>query len=625
MGLTMTSEAEEINVAELLNTLSNQEKDIGVRNLMAERLGDLLEDQVQPVVAGLPSVLDELLERRHKTRELRVLGKIFVSLGKLCFIFPEKDQVKSLLKSKLKPISTDEFALLEHILHALKRAAPAYPELVLDLRDKIKGILSLSGHLPLKELALEVLTFASWNSAYLIREFIPEIEEMIKQGREADRNIALQTIYRVSRKNYYVVESLIKDLVPESAEEADKETLFLLSNVEIPPDERDLIERIFALNERILLEAQDPDAVAKAANGLAKLVEDEELSELQEKHAQNLRLKIEESANDEEKAELISTTSIPNWADAAIVDSLISLCVKVLTSGVEAKEVKISAAEALHANLLVFHEFGGVILDGFVEVLETGWEEEIKLTIIEILTSTPTLDKNEKETVIESLIKFVEREEEGMLARMAAAEALSDFASQDPRVVSQFGNELFEAFDSSTITDVKRSLVEGAGTLLKNMEVKGENPFLTILVEALDDRELYTTSIEHLNSVAYRTPASLIGYTKALFEFYETLSAMEREEAEHLQRGARVSYFERPKRLFIRILVALLNVHSEIIEDAVNIFTLTLKNSKSENLIREAAYALNDAYDVNPAVVEESIRDQEVPKEKAEMFRELTM
>ncbi len=621
----MTSEAEEINVAELLNTLSNQEKDIGIRNLMAERLGDLPEDQVQPTMAGLPSALDELLERRHKTRELRILGKIFVSLGKLCFIFPEKDQVKSLLKSKLKPISTDEFALLEYMLHALKRATPAHPELVLDVKEKMKGVLSLSGHHPLKELALEVLTFAAWNSAYLIREFIPEIEEMIKQGREADRNIALQTIYRVSRKNYYVVESLIKNLVPESSEEADKETLFLLSNVEIPPDELGLIERIFALNERILLESQDPDAVAKAANGLAKLVEDEELSELQEKHAQNLRLKIEESANDEEKAELISTTSIPNWADAAIVDSLISLCVKVLTSGVEAKEVKISAAEALHANLLVFHEFGGVILDGFVEVLETGWEEELKLTIIELLTSTPILDKNEKETVIESLITFVEREEEGMLARMAAAEALSDFASQDPRVLSQFDNELIEAFDSSTITDVKRSLVEGAGTLLQNIEVKGETPFLTILIKGLDDRELYMTSIEHLNSVSYRTPASLIGYTDSLFEFYETLSAMERDEAEHLQRGERVSYFERPKRLFIRILVALLKVHSEIIEDAVDIFTLTLKDSESENLMREAAYALNDVYEVNPAVVEESIRDQEVPEEKAEMFRELTM
>lgn len=616
--------AEELSPAEILDGLKDQEKDIGVRKTLARKLGDLPSDNLNPVLAGLPSVIDELYERRENSEELALFGVTLRSLGQLCFTFPKNKQVKGLLITRIEKMDVEEQKVIEHAFNALKKAVHSHPDLTFEVSEKIKQILSGDAPLSLKKLVLEVVTRAAWLTPHILSDFTPELTDMLEAEDEQVREAALHAVYRISRKNYYVVSSFIKELIPESVEEADKDTLFLLTHVDFPPEENETSARIFELAEEVFLAEEDPTAVVRAGEGLAHLVEKKELSQLQQQFAEDLRIKIEEAEDDEEKAGLLSAAAIPNWADMGTVEPLVTLASDVLMSGIESKEVKVAAAESIHSILLLYNEFSEVVVDTYLQALDSGWGEELKIKIINLLASIPLLADAEKERMLESLLELVTRRGEGILARLTAVDALTDFAPQIPEIVREYGDAVVEAFKSVTFTDLRRSLIELSGKILEETRLTERNPFLTILVEGLNDRDLYSLSLEKLYSVAYHTPKALIEYREQLLDFPEKLAAIEGEvDVEQVETRDRMSYFERPKRLYTRILAELLEAEPDIVEMAVNTFLDTLEATESQNLIKEVAYALSTAHDISPATVEQVIDERDIAGEKIDTIRSL--
>lgn len=605
---------EETDIPQLLSLLKDPEEDVDIRKGMARKVGKLPSDRLKPALTGMLSILDNLFDRRENNEDLQVLGELLISLGKLSFTFPENDQIKGLMMRILGEIQVEEDKIMVYGLNALKRAVSSHPEMILDFKEKIQYILSLEGKEELKKHALEVIARAAWISPYVVGDFKAEIKNLIKESPPDLRDFTLLTVYRIGRKNYYVLESIIKDLLLEEEGEIGEETLFLLCNINIPSDERKLIEKLFELEEEVVMGSEDPDSRIRAVKGLAHLVKRKELKDLQEDFANTLRLKIEEAVTDEEKKELISTISIPNWANIHILEPLITLTANIITSAVEEKEVKLEAAEVMNANLQLFHEFSDMVVNAYIEVLDTGWGEDIKTRVITLLTSIPILGEEENEKMMESLLNFVKRREEGILARMEAVEALSNLSSRLPRIIERFDEEINETYNSVTFTDLKRTLVEISGDLTEKLEITKESPLLSVLIEALTNEQLYPLSLEYLATITWRDPQPLLPYIEELFEFPENIRKVETQRKD-IGSIERISSFERPKRLFIRILSNLIKVKSDITERAVKVFLTFLEGEKSENLTREAIYGLRDAYEIKSDIVEQAISDSDLSEE----------
>lgn len=612
---------EEIEIPQLLSLLKDPEKDVGIRKEMARKFGKLPSENLKPALTGMLSILENLFDRRKNNEDLQVLGELLISLGKLSFTFPEEDQIKGLMMRILPKIQVEDEKLMRYGLNALKRAVSSHPEVILDFKEKIQHILSLEGKKELKKHALEVITRAAWLSPYIVGDFKSEIKNMIKESPPNIRDLTLRTVYQIGRKNFYVLESLIKEFLSKE-EKIGEKTLFLLCNMNIPPDEKELIEKLFELEEEVVMSGETPDSRIRAVKGLAHLVKRKELADLQEDFANTLRLKIEEAVNDKEKRELISTISIPNWSKINIVEPLITLTTKILTSAVERKEVKLEAAEVLNANLQLFHEFSDVVVDAYTEVLNTGWGEDIKTRVITLLTSIPILGEEENEKMVEELLNFVKKREEGILARMEAVEALSRLSSRLPRIIQRYNEEINEIYNSVTFTDLKGSLVEISGDLVEKLEITKEGPLMSVLIEALTNKQLYPRSLEYLATIAWRDPQTLLPYIEDLFNFPHNIRRIEAQRKD-IKPIERISSFERPKRLFIRILSNLIKVKTDITEEVVNIFLNFLEGKKSKNLIREAAYGLKEAYELKSDAVKKAISRADISEELVRRIKAL--
>ena len=513
--------------------------------------------------------------------------------------FAIRDYVKDVLENLYDKLSDEQKA---EVLKCLSMIAKLYPEVSMEIKDKIHEIVESN---PPKEVLNEILSIignASWVMPQIIGDYMDIFKKIVEMS---DHSLAEDSFYialsKVAMRNYYVVKSIVSEVITKLYDNVTLPILIFLSNLEVPPDHMDRAMEIYntlEMNYRSLGKKEK----LMALRVLANMAKNREFIDIQQKFSVFASDILAEELDEEIREQIIEVVGIPHWNPSVDLNALINALADIAVSTTEPEKLRIAAVNSLFKIALLLAWPRDRILGSFLDILFESGGEDVKSYVLDYLPMLTRLSKARIRDVIHHLIEVVGRVEEEDFLRIKAADLLVSMSKDIYDTMLEFTTEIYDTWGIVTEWSLRDSLIKLAGELLvKSNQPKDE--LLEILISGLKDSYIYTSSLTYLSILSKRMPEALSKYINEIIDTYGTIASVEKEliEANPDEVYTEEYYMmvETPKRLVPRIMVNIIMYDREHFDLVVEYLLGELDREVNELILREIAYNLSRAYELD--------------------------
>ncbi|MGQ4891188.1 MAG: hypothetical protein ACP6IP_01750 [Candidatus Njordarchaeia archaeon] len=534
-----------------------------------------------------------------------------------------RDYVANLFKTKIMMVP-DNIKLI--FLGVMDYIVKTYPEVMLELRDVFEKLLREVEAPECVEKIFSIIGNAAWSLPQVIVDYIGIIEDIINERK--DENIEKYfyvAVSKAARRNYYVVKSIVSNVIEDLYTTIDASKLIFLANIEIPPDHMDQASSIFDLLEVQYRSIEDKELKKLVILVLSRMAKNRDFYEIQEKFNKYLIDALNEELDKDIKLSLIKASAVPYWNHRINLDELINMLAEIGVSAAEEEDVRIAAINALFKISLLPYVPKERIINGYMDVLYESGGEEPKNFVLDYIPMLMRFSEARSHELLSLLIEFVGRVEEEDFLRIKAADILVSLSKSLYNEIIKLSDAILDVWKIATEWTIRDSIVKLAGELLIKAYVDDKN-LLTILVEALKDTYIYREALTYLYMLSRRMPEIISRYTDEVIDTYKTISSVEEEMLEIVeQEGFSEDYYfmvETPKRIIPRILINIINAKEDLYDRVVDSLLDQFENEINELILREIAFALSQAYRLNEGKFKQIITKHLLRKERLELLKE---
>ncbi len=459
----------------------------------------------------------------------------------------------------------------------------------------------------------------------LISDYLDIFKKILESSEIKDVEAKYyEALSKVATRNYYVVKSIVGEVITQLYDKVTLPKLIFLSNIEIPPDHMDRALEIYNLLE-VQYRTLEKEEKLYALRVLANMAKNREFLDIQQKFANFLSDILAEEPDDDIKNEIIRVVGLPHWSEQIDLGSLINNLVEIAVSTTESEKIRISATTSLFKIALLLSWPRERIISGFLDILfETGGED-VKSFVLDYIPMLTKLVRSRARDVVHHLIEIVGSVEEEDFIRIKAADILVNMTKDIYDILLEFTTEIYDTWGILTEWSLRDSLIKLAGEILvKSNNPKGE--LLDILISGLKDSYIYVSSLTYLSILSKRMPEKLSNYVNEIIDAYSTIASVEKELMESNPDEVYTEEYymmvETPKRLIPRILVNIVMYDKEQYDTVVDYLLGELEREVNELILREIAYDLSRAYEIDRKRFKNIATKHLLRKERLELLKQ---
>ncbi len=613
-----------------LRSLSDPMKPMEDKYALIDSLANLditvFENNIRVVMEVSQQLESKCLEEGNKDfckvwmRLLRVISELSSYSYRKGHII--RDYIKDVVLNHYSKLDKEEKL---NLLSCVSIIVKLYPELAIDLREKIHEIVESEKDIETLESIIGIIGSASWVMPQLISDYLDIFKKILESGEIEDVEAKYyEALSKVAMRNYYVVKSIVGDVITQLYDKVTLPKLIFLSNIEIPPDHMDRALEIYNLLE-VQYRTLEKEEKLYALRVLANMAKNREFLEIQQKFANFLSDILTEEPDDDIKNEIIRVVGLPHWSEQIDLGSLINNLVDIAVSTTESEKIRISATTSLFKMALLLSWPRERIISGFLDILfETGGED-VKSFVLDYIPMLTKLVKSRARDVVHHLIEVVGSVEEEDFIRIKAADILVNMTKDIYDILLDFTTEIYDTWGILTEWSLRDSLIKLAGEIL----VKSNNPkeeLLEILISGLKDSYIYVSSLTYLSILSKRMPEKLSKYVNEIIDAYSTIASVEKELMESNPDEVYTEEYymmvETPKRLIPRILVNIVMYDKEQYDTVVDYLLGELEREVNDLILREIAYDLSRAYEIDRKKFKNIATKHLLRKERLELLKQ---
>ncbi len=620
-------EEETIQLSKLMDLNESNERKITIINKLRELEIDYFENNIRLIID-----IARFLEERCLTTFLEPECNLFkyyleTISEQATYSIRKGNKVKEyiveLFREKFEKVP-DNIKLL--ILNSLNFLVKTFLDIMVNIQDIFMEFLKTTDNLTLLKKGFTIIGDAAWLMPQILVDYIPVMREIIKE-KESKELEALYylTISKAARRNYYVVKSIIYELLNELYTNVDPSKLVFLSNIDIPPEHMDLASNIFDLLETHYRETEDPHIKISIIQVLAKVSKDRDFYEIQERFNRFLIDSLNEEINQDIKLTLIRASALPQWNHRINLDELLNNLVETAVSSAEDEEIRIAAINSLFKISLLPYSPKERIINGFIDILYESGGEEPKSYVLDYIPMLLKSSETKSQELINLLVEFIGKVEEEDFLRIKAADLLVSISRHMFENIMKVSDTIHDVWRIATEWTVRDSLVKLAGELLVRSNTSDEN-LLSILIDALRDTYIYREALMYIYMISRRAPEVIVNYIDEIIDTYKTISSVEGEMLEATeQEGFSEDYYfmvETPKRIIPRILLNIIKHESKNYEKVIDQLLDQFESEINELILRELAFSLSQAYELDRDKFKGIITKHLLRKDRIELLKE---